>query len=102
MQGAAKAGQLTAERPDGKIFDFTGGAGIIDGKVVDPTPSQAHALNSEIMAEEVSETISPEAVEATGTKRTSAKNSPKSSPPAEPPKAVFGRPANIKHKGKRR
>lgn len=96
VQGAAKAGQLTAERPDGKIFDFTGGAGIIDGKVVDPAPSQAHALNSEIMAEEVSETISPEAVEATGTKRTSAKNSPKSSPPAEPPKAVFGRPANIK------
>ncbi len=96
VEGAARAGQITAARPDGKIFDFTGGNGIIEGKVVDPAPIPPHAMNAEVMPDEASETVPPKAEKQAGTKSTSAKKPKKPSPPAEPPKEIFGRPANLK------
>jgi hypothetical protein len=96
VAGAASAGQITAARPDGKIFDFTGGNGILEGKAVDPAPNQPHAVYAEEMTDEVSETIPPRAANAAVKKRQSAKKPKIPSPPAEPPKEIFGRPANLK------
>lgn len=96
VQGAANAGQLTAERPNGKIFNFTGGNGIVEGMVVNPSPSQPQAVNSENMVDEACATIPPEAAKAAGKKRASAKPPKKPSSLAEQPKEIFGRPEKIK------
>jgi hypothetical protein len=96
VEGAARAGQITAARPDGKIFDFTGGNGIIEGKVVDPGPKPPHAMNKENMTDEDCETIPPKTAKGAGKKRASAKKPQKPSSPAEPPKEIFGRPVNLK------
>jgi putative transposase len=93
VAGAASAGHITAARPDGRIFDFTGGNSILEGKAVDPAPIQPHEMNAEFMTDEASEPIPPKAA---GKKRASAQKPKIPSPPAEPPKEFFGRPANIK------
>jgi putative transposase len=96
IPNTVSAGQITADRPEGKVFDFSRGAGFVDATAVEPIDSQPLAITANTdadMTKDASDNMNMTA----SRKKLLSTNAPKNpTPPPESPREVFGRPTNFK------